>query len=270
MSRYRSTNWSELWLDMLNKTDRIEAFNVDYWDKKAADYNETILSMKDFTVKQLNSMQLQPDFTVLDIGAGTGRLAIPIAKKVRQVTAVEPSGKMLEILRKTAKEEQVTNIEAINAYWEQLNVYSSIKPHDVVVASLSLFMEDIATELQKISDAAERTVYLFVSASEWIDADLKQKIDYQLEPGFADHIYLLNILDELDIYAKCEILDFERIEKFKTVEEAAAKYSKTYKVSLTKQAVLHDYLKNRMEFNEGQFRLKQNKKVAMIWWRNNQ
>jgi SAM-dependent methyltransferase len=39
---------------------------------------------------------------ILDIGAGTGRLAIPLAARGHRVTAVEPSGAMLTVLRRKA------------------------------------------------------------------------------------------------------------------------------------------------------------------------
>src|SRR5699024_11365524 len=43
---------------------------------------------------------LEPSSSVLDIGAGSGRYAIPFAKRCRSVHALDVSSKMLEYLKK--------------------------------------------------------------------------------------------------------------------------------------------------------------------------
>ena len=49
-----------------------------------------------------------PKATIHDLGAGTGRLSIPLAKEGYQVTAVESSAPMCEIIRQKAKEQGLT------------------------------------------------------------------------------------------------------------------------------------------------------------------
>jgi 2-polyprenyl-3-methyl-5-hydroxy-6-metoxy-1,4-benzoquinol methylase len=60
---------------------------------------------------------VKPGSRILDFGAGTGRLAIPLAARGHRVTAVEPSGGMLKVLRR----------KAANAGWEIDTVEAPMK-----------------------------------------------------------------------------------------------------------------------------------------------
>jgi SAM-dependent methyltransferase len=53
----------------------------------------------------------------LDVGAGGGRYAIPLALRVRDVVAVEPSAAMVAALREDAAAQGVTNLRVIEERW---------------------------------------------------------------------------------------------------------------------------------------------------------
>jgi iron complex transport system ATP-binding protein len=59
------------------------------WDKRAKQFNESMMQHRERTEKQIAKIELNSEGTVLDVGAGTGRIAIPIAKHVESVTAIE-------------------------------------------------------------------------------------------------------------------------------------------------------------------------------------
>src|SRR5688572_9072987 len=58
-----------------------------------------------------------PDEVWLDIGAGAGRYALPIALLAREVIALDASPGMLEQLRQAMTEAGVSNIRTIEARW---------------------------------------------------------------------------------------------------------------------------------------------------------
>jgi SAM-dependent methyltransferase len=60
---------------------------------------------------------IQPDETWLDIGAGGGRYALPIALNAREVIAVEPSGGMLTVLRESMSEYDIHNVRIVESRW---------------------------------------------------------------------------------------------------------------------------------------------------------
>ncbi|MGB4087665.1 methyltransferase domain-containing protein [Methanothrix sp.] len=51
---------------------------------------------------------------MLDVGAGPGTLAIPLARRVRRVTAIGPSRPMICCLERHLAEEKLSNVFIIN------------------------------------------------------------------------------------------------------------------------------------------------------------
>jgi SAM-dependent methyltransferase len=60
---------------------------------------------------------LSSDDSVLDIGAGGGRFALPLALVAREVIAVDPSPGMLSILREGMAEHGIRNIRLVEGRW---------------------------------------------------------------------------------------------------------------------------------------------------------
>ena len=59
----------------------------------------------------------RPDDAWLDIGAGAGRYALPLALSVREVIAVDPSKSMLGVLRDLMAEHDIGNIRVVEGRW---------------------------------------------------------------------------------------------------------------------------------------------------------
>ena len=61
--------------------------------------------------------QARPEDTWLDIGAGGGRYALPLALAVREVIAIDPSAGMLAVLRELMQEHAIANVRVIVGRW---------------------------------------------------------------------------------------------------------------------------------------------------------
>jgi tRNA/tmRNA/rRNA uracil-C5-methylase (TrmA/RlmC/RlmD family) len=139
-------NWNELWKVMRSGSPWRRTLDKpagSFWDKKSKQFNESMMQNRERTEKQIAKIGLAPEYTVLDVGAGTGRLAIPIAKQAKSVTAIDPSKGMLACLQENMEKESAENITCINKQWEDIELGNDIEPHDVVIASHSLSMLDI-------------------------------------------------------------------------------------------------------------------------------
>ncbi|HXG41148.1 MAG TPA: class I SAM-dependent methyltransferase [Dehalococcoidia bacterium] len=107
--------------------------------------------------------RLRPDDTVLDVGGGAGRFALPMALRCRQVTVVEPSPSMVEALREGMREAGIHNVEVVQTTWEE----AQVAPHDVVLCSHVLYgVERVDGFLRKLVEHARRSllVLMFMDA----------------------------------------------------------------------------------------------------------
>ena len=106
----------------------------------------------------LNSLfaAVGPDTTVLDVGGGAGRYALPLATRAKHVTVVEPSADSVEMLRSRAAEIGLTNLTVIQSPWDEADAPSA----DVALCSLVLHhVPDAAPFVSKLQDhATDRVV----------------------------------------------------------------------------------------------------------------
>lgn len=158
------------------------------WDEKSSDMAASVINspyVNDF----ISRMNLYGDEVVLDIGCGPGTLAIPLAKQVKEVIAIDFSVQMLEELKAYATREGVTNIKTYHIGWE--DDWSHLPQIDIVVASRSIEVPDIEAALMKMSIFARKACYLtykvggsFVDMNilDYIGKKVKTKPDYWYIP----------------------------------------------------------------------------------------
>ncbi len=160
-------DWNEIWKARQSLHESSKHFDdpSHNWNQRenAERYDSTSRSEYDDRVMTtINGLDINKNSRVLDIGAGPGTLAIPLASRVKEITAVEPGEGMVAILHDRARKEGITNVTTIQKRWEDIDLATDLDgQYDVVIASLSLTMEDIRLALQKMDAASRDCVYLF-------------------------------------------------------------------------------------------------------------
>ena len=265
-------NWNELWKAMRSGHHWRKVHEEDpssMWDKRAKEFSEWMMRDKENAEKQIANLDLKPEYTVLDVGTGTGRFAIPIAKRVKKVIAIDPSKNMLECLRESMEKEGITNIVCVNKRWEDIELGVDIEPCDIVTASYSLTtMFDMQEALAKIDAAAKKYVYILTFAGRWMDDGFWKAIHGERHRAWPDYIFPHNILHEMKIYANVQILDSESEQRYNSLDEAVNKWGGMSDLPSEKEGILREYLSKILIEDDGTGTLcfKRKSKSAMIWW----
>jgi cyclopropane fatty-acyl-phospholipid synthase-like methyltransferase len=103
--------------------------------------------------------EVTPAMTVLDIGGGAGRFALPLALRCQHLTVVEPSPSMGESLRQIAAEAGIDNVSLVPKRWED----AEVEPADMVLSAHVLYMiEDICAFVAKVVTHARQKVLMLM------------------------------------------------------------------------------------------------------------
>ena len=150
-------NWKALQdLHAASFHKRIDENPAGFWGQTAAMYNKMAQLEEDYTKNQLETIIVEPSDSVLDIGCGPGRLAVPMARKAARVTALDVAPEMLEKCQENARLAGVGNLQTLLLNWDDAAIGENIEKHDVVIASRSTGMFDLI----KLNSAAKKYVFV--------------------------------------------------------------------------------------------------------------
>jgi len=239
-----------------------------YWDKRAASFVDHAgkTAYPDAFVK---SMEPQKDWTVLDMGCGGGTLALPLADRVKQITAVDYSDKMLALLEAEIQKRNIKNVKTFKVSWDDDWSSRGIGLHDIAIASRSLSVDDIHGAIMKLIGAARKRVYISTVVGDGpYDRQIFEAIGRELIPA-VDYIYIYNLLYQMGIHANIFFIPEESWKTFDDLNEAR-NYMKWMlnEMTLNEEYRLDQYLRQNMIVKDGKSVIEYKKvfKWAVIWW----
>ncbi|WP_370572565.1 class I SAM-dependent methyltransferase [Methanomethylovorans sp.] len=273
---YGKIDWNDIWKELMTNQQRLDKSGDKngHWNKKenAERFWKRTQENSERTDSTLNELPLTSESRVLDIGSGPGRLAIPIARKVSHVTAVEPAAGMMEILKENTKQQGIDNISCVSKRWEDIDVENDLDaPYDVVIASFSLGMPDIKEAIRKMEQASSKYVYLywFAGTTPWEEHSIAlwpSLYGKNYVPGPKCDV-LYNLLYNMGIYPDVHVFSMDYTNYFSSVDEAMDFYRDRYVIETQEQeSILRDYLKGILVQENGQLVEKGNSTRVKISW----
>jgi SAM-dependent methyltransferase len=231
--------------------------NLDSWRKEAED-RIAVMGVKDGS-------------RVLDIGAGTGSLAVPLAAHGCDVVAVEPAEAMREALDIYARQQQVRPVTVIPERWEDVEPEDLGEPFDVVFASYSLMITDIGPALLKMQAVCEGRVHLFwfltQPYSSLLNMALWPKVHGSEFPGEPTVDCLWEVLYEMGIYANLAVEASCEPAYFASVDDAAKDFCKRLDCTTPEQEWdVQEYCESSLTRTSKGYRVAGDALGAHLWW----
>ena len=212
-------HWRQMILEEHAQTDRIRGPRPDdHWTEYARNFKDDPHRTGDEMVDALRGM-LSSDETLIDVGAGGGRLALPLALACRWVYAVEPSPSMCAVLRETAGEYGIANVSVIEQTWAD----ASVEPADVALSSHVVYViQEIEPFVRKMESHARRLVQCVVFQSHPMAAmsGLWQEVHGEARLALPSLPEFLPVLEELGIRPEITELEPRFQQGFDSPEQA--------------------------------------------------
>ena len=243
------------------------------WGSVAGMYDGMAKLEKNFTKNQVEQMLLSADDSVVDIGCGPGRLSVPVAKKVKSVTALDVSEEMLAKCMENARSEGVDNITPLRSNWLSDDAVENVGKHDIAIASRSVGFSDIV----KINAIARKYVYILG----WANAPSLREIQLDFLEGIAQekmpqdpyarmfgYNIMFNMVYDMGANPNIVVVDdgFER--DYVSREEA---YADLRFVGEILPEFEEQYRRNIDRYllpkQDGGFKLLRKTKTFVMWWR---
>lgn len=148
------TDWAEHWRRLVEARAATTWHQPGYWERRAPAYAKAMAARRDGVPEALEPW-LDAKLTLIDVGAGTGRFAAPLADRLEWVTAVEPSEGM------RAQIPQRDNMTVVASSWQD----AEVAPADLALCAHVLYgVLDLPPFIRKLEAAARRRVFVVIRA----------------------------------------------------------------------------------------------------------
>lgn len=206
--------------------------------------------------------------SVLDLGAGCGAFALPLARVVPSVTALEPSAGMAALLHKEVRRLALTNVELIEAGYQE----AEVAPHDAVLCA---FVHEATGELDAflpwVRRIAKRRVVLARFARTGEDKlflrELAGLVGAEPPRERGDYLEAVVGLYERGVRANVRMVDFRLDQPFDDLDEAVSFWREYLELEDDRHdGLLREFLAERLIDADGGLVAPVRHTGAVIWW----
>ncbi|HZX35951.1 MAG TPA: methyltransferase domain-containing protein [Thermodesulfobacteriota bacterium] len=242
-----------------------------FWNRLKAQWYRRGLEHSDFSKKLLPVIlpEMRGAKTVLDVGSGCGALSVPLAKKGKTVTALDPSAHMIDILNSDIKKLKIKGVKPVLGAWNGVK----LKPHDVIICSnVPELLKDNVEFMKEADKLAKKAVFLITG----VDPNADKFYYKELFPLIfgkpllpkSDYMKTCSLLHSIGIFANVRIIEYDFDQPFNDMDEAV-EFWKEYMGIVTGEhdEKLKKFLERKLKKTKTGLLAKFRKKSAVIWWR---
>lgn len=244
----------------------------EFWTDRTVAWYRRADERSDYAARVLGALgpALDGCQDALDVGAGFGALALPLARRLESVTGLEPSPAMARSLRAAAAASDLANVAVIEAAWGEVPV----RRHDLVVcAHVGGLLAGDSPFLLHAERVARRLV-AFVRDLPAGPGD--DKFFYrELYPALLGRSYehrcraddTVAGLERLGIRPTVTPIEYSSDQPFDSLEEACDFWMTYMGLEGEKpRAFLRSFVGQRLERHGGQLIARLRKRAAVIMW----
>lgn len=148
----------------------------DLWNQKSSNYPRFSGELGEFSREVFANLdKFGVNFkgkSVVDIGCGTGVYTLYIAQICREITGVDSSAGMLEVMQEDAQKFGIKNLTTINSSWLE---FADQKHYDIAISTMSPAISE-TSDFERFNQMADLKIYLNFA---------KRRTSTLLEPFFA-------------------------------------------------------------------------------------
>lgn len=243
----------------------------EFWTERKVAWYQRALERSDYAERVLGALAplLAECETALDVGAGCGALALPLAPRLRRVTALEPAPAMTRALREEIRARGLANVDVLEAAWGEVEV----APHDLVLcAHVGELLRAGSPFLREAVSVARRGVALVRDAGSERDKFFFRELYPALlgrpyTPG-CDYEETVESLARLGASPRITLVSYHSDQPFADLEEACDFWEEYLGVGGREvREFLREFLERRLVRDGSVWIAPYEKRAAVIWWR---
>ncbi len=243
---------------------------MDYWTPERVRLFDLAVQRSEFPAKVVDALEpiLCHCRDALDVGAGVGALALPLARRLAAVTALEPSPAMLERLRARAEHEGLRNLGAVQGEWGGV----PLRAHDLVLmANVAPLLDRLDAFLSEAGPLARRGIAIVQNAGPGAEkfyfGELYPLLLGRPYPGRRDYLQTLSVLYRRGVFANVRIVEYDFDQPFADLKEAVEFWTARMRLDTAEQvARLTRFLQARLREEDQGLLAPMHRRSAVVWW----
>lgn len=268
------TDWLRLWREISEaraKGREQPKSKGDAWRKRARTFDQQISrrwsepdSSRRFVISRLKA---NPGSTILDIGAGTGSWALLLAQHAAQVTALDPSPTMIQVMQEKVQKAGCDNVQIVQGAWPA----AQVEPHDYSLCSHAMYgVPDFATFVRRMEAVTRQTCFLLMRAPTADGVMAEAALHIWGQPYDSPNFQIgYNALLQMGLFPSVLMEDtgLWRPWTHDTLEEALSDVKRRLGlIDDTYDAFLQDLLNQRLTYQDGAYVWPRGVRSALVYW----